>query len=168
MSLRFYVVDDEVLKRVSIKVMDRRAPLPQFANSRMKAIQADYMREGDDVRFEAVGHYIHFDENGIVYLPEEQLANASAELWVHHQIAQERRETPGVTNIDLHRRVRQLKGERWMPSGAEKAAIAADLLGAARPTGTSSIPLALPRRTSPRKTSTSQKLYLVYCEVFHP
>jgi hypothetical protein len=167
-SLRFYIVDDEGLKRLSLKVMNRREPLPQFANSRMKAIEAHYEREDGSVRFEALGHYIHFDNDGILYVPNEQLANAATQLWIHGQIAQERLETPTVTNIDLHRRVKRLKGERWTPSEVEKATIAADLLGAARPTGTSSIPLASRRRTSPRKTSTSQKLYLVYCEVFHP
>jgi hypothetical protein len=167
-SLRFYIVDGEGLKRLSFKVMNRREPLPQFANRRMKAIETHYEREGGDVRFEALGHYIHFDKDGIFYVSDEQMANTAEHMWIDGQIAQEQLETPGVTNIDLHRRVKRLKGERWTPSEAEKAAIAADLLGAARPTGTSSIPLASPRRASPRKASSGQKLYLVYCEVFHP
>jgi hypothetical protein len=167
-SLRFYIVDDEGLKRLSLKVMNRREPLPQFANRRMKEIDAHYEREDGGLRFEALGHYVHFDKDGFMYVPDEQMERVADQLWVHDQIAQERLETPRVTDIDLHRRVKRLKGERWTPSETEKAAIAADLLGAARPTGTSSIPLASPRRTSPSKTSTNRKLYLVYCEVFHP
>jgi hypothetical protein len=166
--LRYYIVDGEGLKRVSLKTIEGKDSLPQFANSRMKAIAAYYQETGDKLRFTADGHYIHFDKDGILYVPDEEMANAAAHLWIHGEIEQERRETPKVTNIALHRRVKQMKGEQWTPSQAEKEAIAADLMGSARPPGTSRIPPATPRKASARKTSTGQKLYLVYCEAFHP
>jgi hypothetical protein len=169
MGLRFYIVGDDGLRRVSLDAMDGKQRLPQFANKRVKAIQAHYQGQGADVRFDTVACYIHFDHDGIVYVPEADLRHAGELTWVAGEIERERQKTPDVTNFDLHRRVRSLKSEsQWEPSEAENAAIAADLLGPARPPGTSAIPLATARKTSSLKASTSQNLYLVYCHVSHP
>jgi hypothetical protein len=169
MGLRFYIISDDGLRRVSLDVMDGKQRLPQFANKRMKAIQAHYQGQGADVRFDTVACYIHFDQDGIVYVPEADLHHAGELTWVAGEIERERQKTPDVTNFDLHRRVRTLKSEsQWGLSEAENAAIAADLLGPARPTGTSPIPMATPRKTSSPKASTGQNLYLIYCHVFDP
>jgi hypothetical protein len=169
MGLRFYIVSDDGLKRVSLKVIDGREPLPQFANRRMKAIQAHYQGEDDDLRFDVLGHYIHFDKDGIAYVPDAVMHDAAELMWTGGEIDRERLETPKVTNFDLRHRVKSLKSENpWTLSEAETSAIAADLLGSTPPPGTTSIPLATPRKTSSPKTSTAQKLYLVYCQVFRP
>jgi hypothetical protein len=83
-----------------------------------------------------------------VHVPDDETHNAAQLMWVGGEIELERLQTPKVTNVDLHRRVKQLKsGRYWKPSEAETDAIAADLLGSARPPGTSSIPLVKPCKT---------------------
>jgi hypothetical protein len=148
MGLRYYIVGDEGLKRVSRKVISEQEPLPQFARSRMKVIQTYYERKGDRLLFDIRGTYIHFDKDGIVYVPDASMHNVAELIWVDREIERERLKTPKVANADLHRRIKKLKSEsQWKPSKAEADAIAADLLGSARPPGTSSIPLMKPRKT---------------------
>lgn len=62
--MRYYIVGDEGLKRVSRKVISEQEPLPQFARSRMKVIQTYYERKGDRLLFDIRGTYIHFDKAG--------------------------------------------------------------------------------------------------------
>ena len=147
MGLRYYIVGDEGLKRVSLKVIFKQDPLPQFARSRMKVIQTYYERKGDRLLFDVRGTYVQFDRNGILYVPGAEMRNAAELMWVHGKIKRERLETPNVANVALHRRIKELKREnQWKPSKAEADAIAADLLGSARSPGTSSIPLMKPRK----------------------
>lgn len=149
MRPRYYIVTDEGLKRMSLKVMEGHEPLPQFANSRMKVIQALCQWEGDRLRLEILGIYRRFNGDGIVYLPLADKRKSAKLLSLNHEIARERRETTRVTNFDLHRSAKQLKGEsRWEPSEGERDAIGADLLGSARPPHASAIPLVKSRRRS--------------------
>jgi hypothetical protein len=143
MRLLYYIVTDEGLKRVSLKVIEGQEPLPQFANSRMKVIQALCQWEGDRLLLEILGIYRRFNGDGIVYRPLEDDLKSAKLLSLNREIARERREATKVTNFDLHRHAKQVKGEsRWVRSReGERDAIGADLLGSARPPGASAIPL---------------------------
>jgi len=73
MGLRYYIVGDEGLKRVSLKVISEQEPLPQFARRRMKVIQTHYERKGDRLLFDIRGTYVHFDKDGIMYVPNDEM-----------------------------------------------------------------------------------------------
>src|SRR5260370_34215928 len=98
----------------------------------MRLNQTYYERKGDRLLFDIRGTYIHFDKNGIVYVPDASMHNVAELIWVDGEIERERLKTPKVANADLHRRIKKLKSEsQWKPSKVEPDAIAADRLGSA-------------------------------------
>jgi hypothetical protein len=151
MRLRSYIAMDEGLRRLPMNVIEGRVAVPQLAGTRQKTIQALYEWRAGHLFLAVRGNYLNFDEMGITHVKPEELAKAAELVAVTGAIESERLSGSNITNVDLHRRVRQLKNEgRWKLSDAEQEAVTVDLLGAARPSGTLPIPLlkSTPRRGS--------------------
>jgi hypothetical protein len=159
MRLRSYIAMDEGLRRVPMNVIEGRVAVPRLADTRQNAIQALYEWRAGRLFLAARGNYLNFDERGIAHVTPEELVNAAELVAVTGAIEGERLSGSNITNVDLHRRVRQLKNEgQWKLSDAEREAVTVDLLGAARPSGTLPIPLltATPHRGIPARSALRQ------------
>lgn len=142
MGLRFYIVDERGLKRISQDVVFERSPFSQFADTKQQVIHAHYEWKGGRLLFKLLGTYLSFNSNGFVYLPDAELINAMNLVRASGEVERARVERPRIASLDLHRRVRTLRDEgQWKPSKEHEEAIAADILGSKRPPGTSSIPM---------------------------
>jgi hypothetical protein len=143
MRVRFYIVSKKGLRRLRLNVFNKKVPLPQFAGTRQKVIAVQYERRADRLLLSASGSYYSFDKNGCFVVPPEELQDmAECTFWLPDAIRREQANSPKVTNLELHRRFRRLKGEQmWAVSEEYRRAIKMDLLGSARPTGSRAIPL---------------------------
>ena len=142
MPIRHYIVTKKGLRRLRLDVFNKRATLPQFAGTRQKVIQVQYERRGDRLLLKASGDYYSFDKNGCFVVPPEEKQKIAEEVfWLPDAIRGERTNSPKITNMELHRRLRRLKSERtWDLSEEDRRAIEIDLLGSSRPAGSRAIP----------------------------
>jgi hypothetical protein len=139
MGLRFYACMEEGLKRIPLKVLDKRALLPQFAGTCQKIVQVITERRNGSLRFRADGSYLDFDDLGQLMITNESMGKSFEFVQIAEAIE---REGSKVADIGLRRERKTLEQElKWELSAEQKKAIAADLLGSDRPAGTASIPL---------------------------
>jgi hypothetical protein len=142
MKFRFYVVTDEGLRRVPLKVLEERLAAPQLTAARQKAIEVLYEWRADRLYLKASGQYLSFDDRGVIYVPTDDLRTAMEVVSTANEIARERLRNSKVASLDLRRRDKGLTSELgWPVSQAELRQIEADLMGSDRPVGTSAIPV---------------------------
>jgi hypothetical protein len=140
-AIRHYIVTEKGLRRLNLNVINRKAALPQFAGTRQKVVEVRYEWRGNRLFLKAIGSRFTFDTSGLFGVPREDLKLIPELMSTDEAIRRERTNNPKVANMELHRRSRRLKSEEWWDVPEEdRRAIAADLLGPARPAGTRAIP----------------------------